>query len=111
MAIVPGNAGGTEAQAYTLDPQQDVTVMFTLPVIALGSDYDSADFTTGDKKPFAFYCANQGGNTTENECDIPGTLRWVTTSIARFTPNSTWPTGKERRIGRSRDGSKSLSPN
>lgn len=92
-SIIPTNTDPSDASPYMLDTQQDLTVLFSRPVIALGSDYDNTEYTTGSDRPFSLICSNQGGSTTEKECDISGTLRWVTTSIARFTPNDTWPTG------------------
>ena len=95
-AIIPSDeAGSSSSSSYSLGGTQDLTVIFSRSVIALGSDFGNDEFTSGDQAPFKLLCKQQG-NVKGGECDIPGTLRWVTTSIARFTPNNTWPTGMQR---------------
>jgi hypothetical protein len=46
IAIVP-TAAENSAEPYGLDATQDLTVLFSRPVIALGSDFDNSSFTTG----------------------------------------------------------------
>jgi hypothetical protein len=47
LAIVP-SVQATNDQPYGLDAQQDLTVLFSRSVIALGSDFDNSTFTTGE---------------------------------------------------------------
>lgn len=67
------------ASSVELVQDQALTAVFTRPVIALGSDFGSED-SAGGKQPFTL------------TCDVPGKYRWVTTTIFRFDPDSTWPT-------------------
>jgi len=62
----------------TLSGRDAITVIFDHPAIALGQDWGSE--LPSDVVPF------QLSGTT-----IPGTIRYVTTSIARFDPNIDWP--------------------
>jgi hypothetical protein len=55
-------------------------VVFNRAVIALGSDWGKE--LTGALSPFEF---------TGLRAPVPGKLRWVTTSIARFDPTNEWP--------------------
>eukprot|EP00124_Ichthyophonus_hoferi_P000203 Ihof_evm10s7 gene=Ihof_evmTU10s7 len=77
-AIVPTDKG-----IYKLENQQDVVVVFNRPVIALGSDFNNKL----TQAPFSLVCKNM-----ENKDCVNGTLRWVTTSTARFTPRGKWQT-------------------
>ncbi|KNC80998.1 hypothetical protein, variant [Sphaeroforma arctica JP610] len=80
---------------YGLSDGQDITIMFSRPVIALGSDLvigeegEVAELPD-DLVPMKFVCEN--GDQEAQECNIDGVMRWVTTSIARFTPIGGWPT-------------------
>jgi hypothetical protein len=56
-------------------------VVFSRAVIALGSDWGKE--LTGALSPFEFVGLR---------ASVPGKLRWVTTSIARFDPTNEWPT-------------------
>eukprot|EP01134_Creolimax_fragrantissima_P006822 CFRG6822T1 len=83
---------------YRLSKNQDLTVIFSRPVIALGSDFITSDnfesktlFLPSNLVPFTITCGDNN-NHKKDECEIVGTLRWVTTSIARFTPTGPWPT-------------------
>ncbi|GLI63593.1 hypothetical protein VaNZ11_006598 [Volvox africanus] len=57
---------------------QDITVVFSRPVIALGQDFEN-DGNVKKVVPFRL------------SCNWPGKLRWVTTSIARYDPSEPWP--------------------
>uniref|UniRef100_A0A7S3VJT0 Alpha-2-macroglobulin domain-containing protein n=1 Tax=Dunaliella tertiolecta TaxID=3047 RepID=A0A7S3VJT0_DUNTE len=63
-----------------VEGQQALTVVFSRPVIALGADFGKED-TYGGKIPFSLSCSK-----------LPGRFRWVTTNIARFDPETSWPT-------------------
>jgi hypothetical protein len=62
-------------QSRTLQGRDAITVVFNSPVIALGSDWNTQEFD-----PFRFVGAK-----------VPGKIRWVTTSIARYDPDLDWP--------------------
>eukprot|EP01025_Chloroclados_australasicus_P057180 TRINITY_DN7117_c0_g1_i5.p1 TRINITY_DN7117_c0_g1~~TRINITY_DN7117_c0_g1_i5.p1 ORF type:complete len:2201 (-),score=318.83 TRINITY_DN7117_c0_g1_i5:388-6837(-) len=64
--------------AVSVSGQQTITVVFSRPVIALGSDFAQETFPS-DKVPFSL------------SEDIPGSFRWVTTYIARWDPEGSWP--------------------
>lgn len=51
LAIVPSVQDEANDQPYGLDGQQDLTVLFSRSVIALGSDFDNTTFTTGNGHP------------------------------------------------------------
>jgi hypothetical protein len=55
-------------------------VVFSRPVIALGSDFGAAAALPAIATPFTLGCS------------VPGRGRWVTTSIYRFDPAIDWPT-------------------
>eukprot|EP00798_Chlamydomonas_sp_ICE-L_P014428 gene14428-20434_t len=61
-----------------LGGNQALTVVFSRPVIALGSDFRNE---LGHKVPFSLSCAH-----------VLGRYRWVTTTIFRFDTNEEWPT-------------------
>lgn len=60
-----------------IEGRQALTVVFSRPVIALGSDFGQVP----SEELQAF--------TTD--CGVPGRYRWVTTNIARFDPDVDWP--------------------
>lgn len=63
--------------------------MFSRPVIALGADFTGEPVIETDMNPFIFDMETD---------DVPtpsGKVRWVTTSIARFDPDTEWPTDIE----------------
>ncbi|GIM02181.1 hypothetical protein Vretimale_7087 [Volvox reticuliferus] len=62
----------------SMSGSQDITVVFSRPVIALGSDFEN-DGNVKKVVPFQL------------SCNWPGTFRWVTTSIARYDPSESWP--------------------
>ncbi|KXZ56112.1 hypothetical protein GPECTOR_2g994 [Gonium pectorale] len=70
----------SEGAAYVYG-RQALTAVFSRPVIALGSDFNSR--------------AAQQRAAFRLSCPMPGKLRWVTTTIARFDPNMDWPTDLE----------------
>mmetsp|Transcript_52119 Transcript_52119/g.130917 ORF Transcript_52119/g.130917 Transcript_52119/m.130917 type:complete len:2340 (-) Transcript_52119:890-7909(-) len=75
-----------------LTAKQAIVVVFNLPVIPLGADYITDDFTS----PFNITANNALGK-------IPGTTYWVTTSIARFDPAVDWPSDLEVTVKINRD--------
>ncbi|GIL68720.1 hypothetical protein Vafri_21968 [Volvox africanus] len=74
-----GLALGSNAWVYG---EEDITVVFSRPVIALGQDFEN-DGNIKKVVPFRL------------SCNWPGKLRWVTTSIARYDPSEPWPSGLE----------------
>ncbi|GFR52004.1 hypothetical protein Agub_g14427 [Astrephomene gubernaculifera] len=67
----PGNG------SVSMFGRQAITVVFSRPVIALGSDFGTP--AEQQKLPFQL------------SCRMPGKTRWVTTTIARFDPDADWP--------------------
>jgi len=75
---------------------EPITAVFSRPVIALGSDYAPLASLSIDggghiaarvqDSPFNFSLCGEGGVV------VRGKLRWVATYIARFDPDSPWPT-------------------
>jgi len=64
---------------YSPSGNQALTVVFSRPVIALGSDFGVGDTLPPSLVPFNI------------NCPVPGLFRWVTTSIARWDPTIDWP--------------------
>jgi hypothetical protein len=73
---------GASIPPVTLSGRQALTAVFSRPVIALGADF--APPAGGQQLP-----PEQTPFTTT--CGVPGRMRWVTTSIARFDPSVEWP--------------------
>jgi hypothetical protein len=71
--------GDAEEAAVMLAGKQALTVSFTHAVIALGSDCGPGALPDA-LSPF------------EMTPPVAGSVRWVTTSIARFDPAADWPT-------------------
>lgn len=65
-----------------LSNRESITVFFSKPVIALGSDFGSE--IPDNLQPITL-------DWPANVEPIPGQTRWVTTSIARFDPDVDWP--------------------
>ena len=64
-----------EKEPATLRSRQAITLTFSLAAIALGADFGAED----DSIPFTL------------DPPVPGRFRWVSTTIARFDPSSSWP--------------------
>lgn len=80
--LQPSAAGAQTPQPIPLSGRQAITAVFSRPVVPLGSDFGAAeDF--GGVAPFNLSC-----NSLQ---PLPGSRRWVTTNIARFTPAIAWP--------------------
>ncbi|GFH16881.1 EGF-like domain-containing protein, partial [Haematococcus lacustris] len=58
-------------------------VVYSRPVIALGSDFGQGD-PSGGRPPFSLSCPSSSKSP-------PGRFRWVTTTIARWDPDQEWP--------------------
>ncbi|GMH44587.1 hypothetical protein BSKO_12539 [Bryopsis sp. KO-2023] len=81
LVTTPSNlADGTERLA--VQDQQALTVVFSRSVIALGQDFGVTSLPA-DKVPFFL------------EPAVPGRFRWVTTYIARWDPDGSWPLDSE----------------
>ncbi|GMH41747.1 hypothetical protein BSKO_09657 [Bryopsis sp. KO-2023] len=81
LVTTPSNlADGTERLA--VQDQQALTVVFSRSVIALGQDFGVTSLPD-DKVPFLL------------EPAVPGRFRWVTTYIARWDPDGSWPLDSE----------------
>lgn len=81
LLAAPPSSSSANATAVTLTGRQAITAVFSRPVIALGSDWGGPDPSSpaAGLVPFRLTCG------------VPGRLRWVTTSIARFDPSVEWP--------------------
>jgi hypothetical protein len=71
--------GAAPAPSVYISGRQALTVTFTHAVIALGSDWGPGELPDS-LNPF------------EMTPRVDGSVRWVTTSIARFDPAVDWPT-------------------
>ncbi|PNH12233.1 hypothetical protein TSOC_000852 [Tetrabaena socialis] len=78
VVTTPVELIGATADPVSVSGRQAITVVFSRPVIALGSDFGDASATK--KVPFRL------------SCSVPGKSRWVTTTIFRFDPDVDWPT-------------------
>jgi len=70
---------------FVLQGADAITVVFNRAVVALGADWgkDLSPSAANGAAPFSFVGLERA---------VPGKLRWVTTSIARFDPDGDWPT-------------------
>lgn len=83
LAVTPSTSSAavnaaSEAAPPVLSGREAITVTFDHAIIALGSDFGPGEIPAG-LTPFALVPA------------VAGRLRWVTTSVARFDPESDWP--------------------
>ncbi|KAF8063719.1 hypothetical protein HT031_003574 [Scenedesmus sp. PABB004] len=76
-----GWSGTARAAPRTHARRAAAQAVFSRPVIALGSDFGSDSALPPSLVPFSLTCGS-----------VPGRLRWVTTSIARWDPAIDWPT-------------------
>ncbi|GFH15938.1 A2M domain-containing protein, partial [Haematococcus lacustris] len=67
----------------TLHSTFTLQVVYSRPVIALGSDFGQGD-PSGGRPPFSLSCPSSSKSP-------PGRFRWVTTTIARWDPDQDWP--------------------
>mmetsp|Transcript_74110 Transcript_74110/g.154582 ORF Transcript_74110/g.154582 Transcript_74110/m.154582 type:complete len:2199 (+) Transcript_74110:100-6696(+) len=72
---------------HRLFHSEALTITFSRPVIALGSDWKDSTASGIGSAPFHF-------ESCENwpSFNVPGKARWTTTSIVRFDPDIKWPT-------------------
>ncbi|KAF5837388.1 hypothetical protein DUNSADRAFT_4436 [Dunaliella salina] len=78
--LVTTPSGLLTKETVPVEAQQALQVVFSRPVIPLGADFGKED-AYGGKVPFSLSCSK-----------LPGRFRWATTNIARFDPDSSWPT-------------------
>jgi len=71
--------------SHTTLPIACTQVVFSRPVIALGSDFGDTELPAS-LQPFFV------------ECPVPGRPRWVTTNIYRFDPLEDWPPDTDCRL-------------
>jgi hypothetical protein len=82
----------TPAAKSSIQRRQHIQVTFNRAVIALGSDFTTAPLPS-DKTPFTISMAQSHEGSAGKALPIfPGKWRWVTTFVARFDPDSDWPT-------------------
>jgi len=85
VAVTPSTAQveldpNSRPSSVLLRGRDAITVTFSRPVIALGSDWGPDEALPATMVPF--YLAG---------CLVSGKIRWVTTYIARFDPDIDWP--------------------
>eukprot|EP01023_Acetabularia_acetabulum_P034074 TRINITY_DN3199_c0_g1_i2.p1 TRINITY_DN3199_c0_g1~~TRINITY_DN3199_c0_g1_i2.p1 ORF type:complete len:525 (+),score=80.23 TRINITY_DN3199_c0_g1_i2:183-1757(+) len=83
VTTTPTTLMDPDAGVISVSGQQAITVVFSRPVIALGSDF-AQETIPSHKVPFSL-------STSE----IAGSFRWVTTYIARWDPKGEWPSDWE----------------
>eukprot|EP00163_Fabomonas_tropica_P015313 TRINITY_DN2807_c0_g1_i4.p1 TRINITY_DN2807_c0_g1~~TRINITY_DN2807_c0_g1_i4.p1 ORF type:complete len:171 (+),score=23.59 TRINITY_DN2807_c0_g1_i4:186-698(+) len=92
VSILPSSS--SPDVSYQLYGNMALTVVFSRPVIALGSDLYMGNQTNAPNVPFRL---------VPHDPSIPidklkGKFRWVTTRIARFDLDTTWPTDLHFRL-------------
>ena len=83
LEVVAVTPSSSDPKAVSLQGQAALTITFSRPVIALGSDFLAIP---EESVPFVLSPA------------IQGDLRWVTTSVARFDPTDDWPPNHEPNV-------------
>eukprot|EP01025_Chloroclados_australasicus_P025560 TRINITY_DN254_c1_g1_i7.p1 TRINITY_DN254_c1_g1~~TRINITY_DN254_c1_g1_i7.p1 ORF type:complete len:2168 (+),score=332.40 TRINITY_DN254_c1_g1_i7:163-6504(+) len=78
-----GETSASGVAAVEVEGSQSITVVFSRPVIALGSDF-AQEVIPRNQTPFFFLPESQ---------KLPGSFRWVTTYIARWDPEGEWAPG------------------
>ncbi|GMH44586.1 hypothetical protein BSKO_12538 [Bryopsis sp. KO-2023] len=82
LVTTPSELADNSTRRLRVEDQQALTVVFSRSVIALGQDFGVTSLPA-DKVPFFL------------EPEIPGRFRWVTTYIARWDPDESWPLDSE----------------
>lgn len=78
VLATPPDLLSNETKEIGVSDRVSLTVVFSRPVIALGSDFGQAALPAS-MVPFTL------------SCSVPGLTRWVTTTIYRFDPLIDWP--------------------
>ncbi|GMH35163.1 hypothetical protein BSKO_03031 [Bryopsis sp. KO-2023] len=78
VVTTPTKLSSERETSLTVRDQQAITVVYSRSVIALGQDFGTT-ILPDDKVPFTL------------EPSVPGRFRWVTTYIARWDPEGSWP--------------------
>lgn len=89
VAVSPSNVG-LGAEPFTLNGKQAITVTFSRPVIAIGSDWGNLKLDDS-KIPFALLRSDDSSDILK-DTRLQGRWRWVTTFVARFDMDNDWPT-------------------
>ncbi|KAG2447335.1 hypothetical protein HYH02_007664 [Chlamydomonas schloesseri] len=79
VVTTPVELSSSDSSSVGLYGRQALQAVFSRPVIALGSDFGTP--ASEQKLPFRLL-----------NCPVPGKVRWVTTTIARFDADVDWPT-------------------